>query len=1007
MNAVTSARTLRRVVEIEVAAANRHGTGYVVGDALVLTAEHLVRDATRAAVRMIGHDRRHKVDIAWSDRKADAALLRATAPLWADLPDRGALRWGTVTGELPVPCFARGFPWSMRGPDQVYDLEVARGQIAPGAGIESGRYLIDIEGARPDEGPPEGSPWGGISGGPLLSMHGRHLLGVIIKQPQGFGFARLAALPVSDLIKQREFTEALGYQPALNPVSWVAGGSLLSDHLDEPFVPLGPRYADAALLRAEHGIVPLQRHREGQIDDENALAQWCASAEVFSLGLLTGTGGTGKSRLAAETCRHMLDAGWDAGFAAGLPDNLDLVDLDWPALIVVDEADQRASAITALINRYSKLGDGPRLRVLLIARTRTFLDKLDHDGTLQALTDQALHLQPLDEDDRGAHAAAAVTAFASTLRVPAVAPPDVTDPEYATPLLVHVAALLAVRGEHVDGAGSGPLRAKLLGTLVNRERTRWMSLQSEFGLGDMETEQVTQAVALATITTPHIDQTADLLAAIPAYVTVDSERRAKIATWLAELFGNAAGQLDPLRPDLLAETLLNQTPGLDHIAVGIHHLNAWDPSHSVRMLEVLRLGASGSMIQQALRRVLTDQLPRFAAHISAHPTHTMVDILQAAVQAGNENPQAADWKLVEACLTADKALPGVTARLSSLAVSIADLAVTCAEALEKSDQKDPGTLGRAQLTLSRRMYAVGQHDVSRTAIEAGLNNLVLASESDPARYRRELATAWATLALQQGRAWGNPKSAITADQKALAMYIELRATEPDRYQSQLSGVLQNLGNWHDALGSPQSVTYTAEALRMRKESAGEDLREQVLVATLTNNLANQFLHLGKRRKARKTVLEGIEELRRLAYDVPEDALPFLSQGLSIYARVLATEQRFAEAITAMDESLAKFREASQVNPERHLIAFSERLVKSIQFFDSLGDRKRGTQCLVEVVDIFRELARTSPRQYLTGLGEGLHQLAIRYRNTGYAKEAHAASAEAEEVAGLAALFSGG
>jgi hypothetical protein len=128
------------------------------------------------------------------------------------------------------------------------------------------------------------------------------------------------------------------------------------------------------------------------------------------------------------------------------------------------------------------------------------------------------------------------------------------------------------------------------------------------------------------------------------------------------------------------------------------------------------------------------------------------------------------------------------------------------------------------------------------------------------------------------------------------MYTELHAAEPTRYGGQLAGVLQNLGAFHDALGSPRSVTYTSEALRLRKENAGEDLREQAFVATLTNNLANQLLHVGERRKARKTVLEGIEQLRLLANLVPKDALAPLGLGLSIYAGMLASEGRSSEAM---------------------------------------------------------------------------------------------------------------
>jgi hypothetical protein len=70
--------------------------------------------------------------------------------------------------------------------------------------------------------------------------------------------------------------------------------------------------APVRLLLAEHGIVPFLG-RQQLLDD---LQAWCDPAPG-SLGVqvLTGSGGSGKTRLAAELCVRLRGMGWDAGFA--------------------------------------------------------------------------------------------------------------------------------------------------------------------------------------------------------------------------------------------------------------------------------------------------------------------------------------------------------------------------------------------------------------------------------------------------------------------------------------------------------------------------------------------------------------------------------------------------------------------------------------------------------------------------------------------------------------------
>ena len=166
--------------------------------------------------------------------------------------------------------------------------------------------------------------------------------------------------------------------------------------------------------------------------------------------LVTGGGGSGKTRLGREACVQMLVAGWDAGLADdqrrdGTPTDR----LQRPTLLVVDDADLRTGLISALVG-YLRWDDaGPPVRLLLLARAAgAWWDRLVRQQELDgAYTVLDLDRHPVPPADRAEHFRRASTAFAA-YRDPGAPPADppppagLDDPAYAEPLLIHIAALL-------------------------------------------------------------------------------------------------------------------------------------------------------------------------------------------------------------------------------------------------------------------------------------------------------------------------------------------------------------------------------------------------------------------------------------------------------------------------------------------------------------------------------------------------------------------------------------
>lgn len=208
------------------------GSGYQVARDVVLTAAHVVGDATSVQVRFLTRNGGTRVlhgERLWADSAADIALLRI-----ADDPSGTAgssaaqvspVRYGHVV--RPVDCRALGFPrFKLRPDTEASDLGApvtyrdshhARGDADPLSNHR--RRSLEITVRTPPEYDPEPgrSPWEGMSGAAVWS--GGCLVGVISEHHRSDGLSRLAASPVdrwyADLTPARigELNSLIGLPP--------------------------------------------------------------------------------------------------------------------------------------------------------------------------------------------------------------------------------------------------------------------------------------------------------------------------------------------------------------------------------------------------------------------------------------------------------------------------------------------------------------------------------------------------------------------------------------------------------------------------------------------------------------------------------------------------------------------------------------------------------------------------------------------------------------------------
>ena len=543
------------------------GSGYRLGDRLVLTARHVIVPALagpggQLLVRPLGVPEWLPARVGWENADADAALAVIEDEGWRAPAGRSVLRWGELAGSDPVPCAAVGFPWASVRPDRMRDTAHVYGQLPPLGQLRQGRLDFDVASASPAarEG---GSPWAGMSGAGVIADS--HLVGVITVDPARYT-DRLVAVPISRLLADPGFRDRLaehGIPTQVAPVGagWflrMPGGLTVS--LAPAYRPVSRRFRPAlsTLLRPEHGLVPFLG-REPVLDQ---ISSWCQGPPGTPVLLVTGGGGSGKTRLGREACMRMLVAGWDAGLADDQRRDGAATDrLARPTLLVVDDADLRTGLISALVE-YLRWDDaGPPAGLLLLARAAgEWWDRLVRQEELAdacAVLDLDRHPVPLAS--RAEHFRHASAAFAEVTQAhPADPPPEaeLADPAYAEPLLIHIAALLRtvdlpptpqpqglgqdrVADDGITAAQPGPpVRQRLLRDLCERERTRWYDLGKQSHLSfNPDLPLADQVVALATLTAAADQACAtSLLAALPNQAEVTRIGAEALAAWAHRLY---------------------------------------------------------------------------------------------------------------------------------------------------------------------------------------------------------------------------------------------------------------------------------------------------------------------------------------------------------------------------------------------------------------------------------------------------------------------------------------
>jgi tetratricopeptide (TPR) repeat protein len=748
--------------------------------------------------------------------------------------------------------------------------------------------------------------------------------------------------------------------------------------------------ADAAILRAEYRVVDFHPERQAALE---ALQGWCAAANPIAVQLITGPGGTGKTRLAIQLLTA-LGPGWRTGFLHRRAEDVATVALDGvfadqkrPLLLVVDYAETRRPVVEAVLDHLRAHGAPCKVRLLLLARAAAdwWRALLTASGDIRDLfaehpPSEVQLARIADSPEQRAHVfAAALVDYAEALGRPAEAPGgiDFAAPHFANTLFLHIAALAALEGAVPQGEQA------LLDWALDRERGLWLERQ---GRDEARASALAQAATLLTLAGGAADGE-EALAIFGRWPPL----RAKGDDVLLAMF-DLLGQLYPqddgatgVRPDLLGEHLVEQE--LTRASGLLGAALAGPPEAPLTVLT--RLARRRGEAQRWLEQAFASDLERLAEPAIAVAIETG-DPIGQVLAAALEQQSLQDPSRLEPLI------PYPTTALREVAVVVME---QMRQRLQRGLQSWPEEVqveaARVTNNLGNRLGHLGRREEALAAAEEAVRLRRVLAAARPDAFIPALARALNNLANRLS-GLGRREEALAAAEEARDLYRDLAAARGDAFTPDLATSLNNLSVFLSALGRREEALAVAEeAVRLRRTlaAARPDAFSPNLAMAL-NNLANRLGELGRREDALAAAEEARDLYRDLAAARPDAFTPDLASSLNNLANRLSELGRQEGAMAAAEEAVRLRRTLAAARPDACTPDLATSLNNLSVFLSELGRREAALAAAEEAVRLRRTLAAARPDAFTPDLAVSLAVLANCLEATGRDDDALAANQEA-------------
>ncbi|WP_413472119.1 tetratricopeptide repeat protein [Shewanella baltica] len=726
--------------------------------------------------------------------------------------------------------------------------------------------------------------------------------------------------------------------------------------------------SNSRLLRAEEAVIPFNPEREPFLE---GLLQWAHSTDYpIAIQLLTGVGGTGKTRLALELCHRLQVQGWQTGFLANdvqVANTIQqLVTSAQKVCLVIDYAETRQPQLLELIKVVIAAKISQQVRILLLARDSGEWWSLlpGKDQACESLLDSLATTGPYQlsqlHDSHSSRQTAyqvAMSAFAKKLSLPEHgATPNLNDEHFGHPLYIQMAALLALHGEQPGSAES------VARSLINHERRYW-----------------TQALSANPIMARQQDESAALFMALATLVNGLSTLRDCEGLWTKEL-GNKS-VLNPLfsilaplypgrqgiqglQPDLLGEALVAQCllgrngEALLHAVLGCKN-SKWRRSSLTVIARMLR---NREEISTIIEPVLT-----------AHFVQCACDLVEVMIETPSPLAQVVEKAFAnlsvpqknQACGILDKHIMVEILPLIDLTVLVRRAQVAKLTHKTKKTTHEEQAL-KADMLSNLSVNLVWQGYVEEAAEKAklALDIYEQLAKAKPERFEQGWAMSLNNYSNILGQLGSDEEAEVKA-KLAMDIYGKLARTKSESFEPDWAMSLNNYsirlsqrGRYEEAeIKSKLALDIYEQLAQAKPEQFEHDL------AMSLNNYANRLSEHGRCEEAEAIAKKALDIREKLAKSKPERFQAEWAKSLSNYSNILSALGRYEEANVVATEALATRQKLAKAKPERFEPDWALTLQNYAVLLNQQGYYEEAEEKAKLALEIFNKLAQTNPRRF--------------------------------------------
>ncbi|GAB3124691.1 tetratricopeptide repeat protein [Novispirillum itersonii] len=773
------------------------------------------------------------------------------------------------------------------------------------------------------------------------------------------------SITVQNVVAFGNITVSTGNCPAPTPLrlDWYSPEQVMVEGQPDLFAALQWRYR----------MAPAFIGREPELQ---ALLEWArGGGNTLSVRLLSGGGGSGKTRLAAEAAKSLRAGGWSAGFVprTATTQTTQTIHSDGRGLfLILDYPEERMDVVNGLVQAIRDRPDDGLpfpIRILLVSR-RSFQDWQDvaFDLGPRFGRQELAHLGPLSPQQALDlfHQTRQTFISVSGTTAPAVQEDDALDwfarsEGNRAPLGVMAAALHQV----LTGQGGFGLGApELIAALADYELDRVRAVSQKSGLGR---HGLPRLLALAALHPSGLteDLCRALAAAGAAPLTGQDLIDALSETpWWQRRMDTQPPQIPRPEPDRMA---------------------------SVFLAKVLLDGASDSAVPTWFGLVADPQGDGFGDIIS----RVGYDLMEGRAEwrSGFERNLVA---MLDQDPTRADRFSGIARREGT--VFSAFFTVALLERLLKEPNLPDHNRAVMLNNLANRLSDLGRREEALQAAQEGTELCRLLSAVDPESFAPVVAMVLSTFASMLSD-HGQREKALLVAEGAAKLYRLLSARNPETFIPNLAGLLSNLAFMLSELGRREEALQAAEEAvgLYRRLSAVHPEAFRSDLALVLNTLANSLSALGRREEALQTAQEAVELYRLLSAAHPQVFTPKLAGSLNNLANRLSEHGRREDALQAVQEAAGLYRRLSAAHPEAFTPVLAGSLNTLASMLLALGWREDALQAAQEAVAIRRGLSAVHPETFTPVLARSLNTLASMLSALGRREEALQAAQEAVEI----------